>query len=150
RAGAARGRQCERAGILPRVAAADRAAFGGRLEDLSAMARRSPARAVSFASFRRTGFRVLRQVPARRLGDAAALDADLRQLPWMGEATRQQALTKLHGVVNKIGYPEHPRDYSSIKITRDNFLGDVEGSFVFERKRTWPRSAGRWIAPNGR
>ncbi|HXS95640.1 MAG TPA: M13 family metallopeptidase [Candidatus Limnocylindrales bacterium] len=65
----------------------------------------------------------------------AAMDADLRQLPWMGEATRQQALTKLHGVVNKIGYPEHPRDYSSIKITRDNFLGDVEGSFVFERKR---------------
>src|SRR6185437_16824889 len=105
RAGAARGRQCERAGILPRVAAADRAAFGGRLEDLSAMARRSPARAVSFASFRRTGFRVLRQVPARRLGDAAALET-VRELG--GSRSRRSARASLRAA------DVHARDESEI------------------------------------
>jgi endothelin-converting enzyme/putative endopeptidase len=64
-----------------------------------------------------------------------AMDADLHQLAWMGEETRRQALAKLHRVVNKIGYPDHPRDYSSIRIGRDDFLGNVERSTVFESKR---------------
>ena len=64
-----------------------------------------------------------------------AMEADLRQLPWMGEATRQQALLKLHAIVNKIGYPDRWRDYSSIRIARDDFLGDVDRAIVFESKR---------------
>jgi endothelin-converting enzyme/putative endopeptidase len=64
-----------------------------------------------------------------------AMEADLRQLPWMGEATRQQALLKLHAIVNKIGYPDKWRDYSSIRIVRDDFLGDVDRAIVFESKR---------------
>ncbi len=64
-----------------------------------------------------------------------AMEADLRQLPWMGEATRQQALLKLHAIVNKIGYPDKWRDYSSIRIARDDFLGDVDRAIVFESKR---------------
>ena len=64
-----------------------------------------------------------------------AMEADLHQLPWMGEATRQQALLKLHAIVNKIGYPDKWRDYSSIRIARDDFLGDVDRAIVFESKR---------------
>ena len=46
----------------------------------------------------------------------AAMGSEIQQLPWMGEQTKQQALEKLHAVVNKIGYPDKWRDYSSIKI----------------------------------
>ena len=37
---------------------------------------------------------------------AAAMERDFKELPWMGDATRQQALLKLHANVNKIGYPD--------------------------------------------
>ena len=36
----------------------------------------------------------------------AAMEEDLKQLPWMSDATREQALRKLHTIVNKIGYPD--------------------------------------------
>ena len=37
----------------------------------------------------------------------------------------KQALEKLHRMVNKIGYPDKWRDYSSVRIVRDDFLGNV-------------------------
>jgi endothelin-converting enzyme/putative endopeptidase len=64
-----------------------------------------------------------------------AMEADLRQLPWMGEATRQQALAKLHTVVNKIGYPDRWRDYSALNIVRGDFLGNVTRAEEFESRR---------------
>ena len=42
-------------------------------------------------------------------------------LDWMSPETKQQALTKLAGIRNKIGYPDKWRDYSSVKIVRDDF-----------------------------
>ena len=54
-----------------------------------------------------------------------AMEADLKQLSWMGDATKKQAIEKLHGMVNKIGYPDQWRDYSSIKISRDDFFANV-------------------------
>jgi endothelin-converting enzyme/putative endopeptidase len=65
----------------------------------------------------------------------AAMETDIRQLPWMGDATRQQALTKLRGIVNKIGYPDRWRDYSSLRIERGDFLGDMERAGEFESHR---------------
>ncbi|MDQ2900346.1 MAG: M13 family metallopeptidase [Acidobacteriota bacterium] len=49
---------------------------------------------------------------------------DIDSLTWMSAATKQQALTKLHGVANKIGYPEKWKDYGSIQIKRDDALGN--------------------------
>ncbi|HXM70096.1 MAG TPA: M13 family metallopeptidase N-terminal domain-containing protein, partial [Thermoanaerobaculia bacterium] len=40
-----------------------------------------------------------------------AMDADLSQLPWMSAPTRAEALRKLHAMANKVGYPDHWRDY---------------------------------------
>src|ERR1019366_9441195 len=40
-----------------------------------------------------------------------AMDADLRQVPWMSEATRQKALEKLHTMVNKIGKPVDRKEW---------------------------------------
>lgn len=65
----------------------------------------------------------------------AAMDAEIKQLPWMGAETKRQALIKLHTIANKIGYPDKWRDYSSIQISRDDFAGNVERANVFESKR---------------
>ena len=64
-----------------------------------------------------------------------AMEDDIKQLPWMSAATRQHALDKLHGVTNKIGYPDKWRDYSSIRIDRGDFAGNVYRAAVFEGRR---------------
>ena len=60
----------------------------------------------------------------------AALDKslgdDISQLPWMSEATKKEAELKLSLFRNKIGYPDHWRDYSSVKVTPDEFLSDLD------------------------
>jgi len=64
-----------------------------------------------------------------------AMENDIQRLPWMSEATRQQALLKLHSIVNKVGYPDKWRDYSSIQIDRGDFAGNVERAAAFEGRR---------------
>jgi putative endopeptidase len=65
----------------------------------------------------------------------AQMGNEIRQLPWMSPETKQKALEKLHGIVNKIGYPDKWRDYSSIKISRDDYFGNVERATIFESRR---------------
>jgi len=65
----------------------------------------------------------------------ASMEREIRQLDWMGDATKQRALEKLHAIVNKIGYPDKWRDYSSIRISRDDHFGNVERATVFESRR---------------
>ena len=45
-----------------------------------------------------------------------AMAQRIQQLDWMSPATKQQALAKLHGIRNKVGYPDKWRDYSSVNI----------------------------------
>jgi putative endopeptidase len=63
------------------------------------------------------------------------MESEILQLPWMGDATKKRALEKLHAVVNKIGYPDKWRDYSSIKILRADYYGNVERATQFESHR---------------
>ena len=65
----------------------------------------------------------------------AAMAADINALPWMSAATKQQALVKLHGMANKIGYPDKWRDYSKLEIVREDELGNVERARQFEFNR---------------
>lgn len=65
----------------------------------------------------------------------AALADDIRTLPWMSEATRQQALIKLKAINNKIGYPDKWRDYSTLEISRDSYVGNVFRADQFEFRR---------------
>ena len=69
----------------------------------------------------------------RRIEDAMALR--IQQLDWMSPETKQQALTKLHAIRNKIGYPDKWRDYSAAKIVRDDFYGDDLRATEFEDHR---------------
>jgi len=65
----------------------------------------------------------------------AAMKSEIDALPWMSPATKQQALLKLKGVANKIGYPDKWRDYTSVEVSRDDYLGDVERAVAFESRR---------------
>jgi putative endopeptidase len=60
---------------------------------------------------------------------------DLKTLPWMSEETKIEARKKLNAITDKIGYPEHWKDYSSIVVKRDDLLGNVERAGAYERKR---------------
>jgi endothelin-converting enzyme/putative endopeptidase len=78
-----------------------------------------------------------------------AMEADLRQIDWMGEATRKQALEKLHSLVNKIGYPEKWRNYDALTIGPADFAGDVDRAMRFESRRQLakigrPLDRGEW------
>jgi len=65
----------------------------------------------------------------------AAMEQRIRALDWMSPETKKQAIVKLHGIRNKIGYPDKWRDYSSVKITSSDFLGDIERLTEFEHRR---------------
>jgi endothelin-converting enzyme/putative endopeptidase len=65
----------------------------------------------------------------------AAMESEIDHLDWMGPQTRAKALEKLHGIVNKIGYPDTWRDYSALEIRRDDLLGNVQRGDAFEARR---------------
>ena len=64
-----------------------------------------------------------------------SMKQDIASATWMSEATKQQAYAKLAAVSNKIGYPEKWRDYSSVVIKPDDYLGDEERAATFEIRR---------------
>ena len=61
----------------------------------------------------------------------SALGDDIKQLPWMTEPTKQEALKKLGTFRDKIGYPEHWRDYSAVQVSPDNFVADLHNASQF-------------------
>ena len=79
-----------------------------------------------------------------------AMEENLSKLPWMDDATRKAALEKLAAVANKVGYPDAWRDYSSMKVTRDSFVSNVEAGAEFEHRRQLakigkPVDRGEWL-----
>jgi putative endopeptidase len=65
----------------------------------------------------------------------AALREDLGTIQWMGNETRQQALTKLDAIAQKIGYPDKWRDYSALKINRKSYAANSMRANQFEFNR---------------
>jgi putative endopeptidase len=64
-----------------------------------------------------------------------ALANDIQELPWMTQETKKQAEVKLQAITNKIGYPDKWKDYSTVKITRGDQLGNALQARAFEVKR---------------
>jgi predicted metalloendopeptidase len=65
-----------------------------------------------------------------------ALREDIKNLDWMTPETKTKALEKLAAFnTSKVGYPDKWRDYSSVKISRADYLGDRMRLAEFERKR---------------
>ena len=68
-----------------------------------------------------------------------ALSQDIQTLPWMTETTKKAAEQKLAMIRNKIGYPSKWRDYSSLKVSPDNLIGNLHRSAVFERNYNYAK-----------
>ena len=64
-----------------------------------------------------------------------ALGKDMQQLSWMSDETKKHAEEKLALIRQKIGYPEHWRDYSTFEVKRDDLLGNVSRGRVYEDRR---------------
>jgi putative endopeptidase len=83
----------------------------------------------------------------------AAMDQDLDTLDWMSDATKVRAKEKLHAVADKIGYPDHWRDYSKLTIVRGDAFGNAQRAVEFENHRQLakigqPVDRGEWgISP---
>ena len=70
------------------------------------------------------------------VGDVVnALEHDINTLDWMTDATKQQAYRKLHSTANKIGYPDHWRDYTALSIERGDAVGNSHRANTFEFHR---------------
>ncbi len=63
------------------------------------------------------------------------MEVDIDSLTWMSAATKQQALAKLKGVTNKIGYPDKWKDYSSVTVSEGDLAGDEQRAREYEIKR---------------
>lgn len=94
------------------------------------------------------------QLKAQALDMVTRIEAAMRQridqLDWMSPETKKQALVKLEGIRNKIGYPDKWRDYSSIKLVPDDFAGNMERAGAFELHRQInkvgkPVDHGEWL-----
>jgi predicted metalloendopeptidase len=75
--------------------------------------------------------RMLRMVNALE----AALGQDIQEIDWMAPETKKQAEAKLQAISNKIGYPDNWRDYSTVKISRTDLLGNAQRARAFESRR---------------
>jgi putative endopeptidase len=60
---------------------------------------------------------------------------DIDTLDWMSADTKVGAQAKLAKMSPKIGYPDHWRDYSALRISREDLLGNVFRANEFEYRR---------------
>jgi len=65
----------------------------------------------------------------------SALSKEIASASWMSDETKQRAQVKLAAQVDKIAYPDHWHDYSSLEVKRGDFLGNVARSANFEISR---------------
>jgi putative endopeptidase len=66
----------------------------------------------------------------------AAFGKRIDNLSWMTPATRAKAKAKLGTLYVGVGYPEHWRDYTGLKVLRDDPLGNAEASDLFDYQWT--------------
>jgi putative endopeptidase len=59
----------------------------------------------------------------------------IKNLSWMSDATKLEAIAKLEKMNVKIGYPDKWIDYSSLDITRDSYYQNVLNSAKFQMKK---------------
>jgi putative endopeptidase len=64
-----------------------------------------------------------------------AMDQDINTLDWMSASTKVRAKEKLRAIADKIGYPDHWRDYSKLVVVRDDAYGNAIRAMEFENER---------------
>ncbi len=79
----------------------------------------------------------------------AAYGERLKQVDWMSEPTKKEALKKLSKFTAKIGYPDKWRDYSGLEVKKDDLVGNIIRSDRFDyaynlNKLGKPVDRGEW------
>jgi len=82
----------------------------------------------------------------------AAMGRSVRDLDWMTEETKQEALTKVDSFAYKIGYPDEWRDYTGLVIDRGSYVENRMRSARWEfdrnmRRLEEPVDKGEWALP---
>jgi len=80
----------------------------------------------------------------------ASMGERLKKLEWMAPETKGKALVKLAAFTPKIGYPNEWRDYSALRVTRGDLVGNVARANAFEydrdlKKLGGPIDRGEWF-----
>jgi len=73
----------------------------------------------------------------------AAYRTRLENNDWMSPQTKAEALKKLDTYNIKVGYPDHPRDYSKVVVRDDDLVGDVRRAAAVD----WAFYVGRLDGP---
>lgn len=71
-----------------------------------------------------------------------AYEVSIKDLDWMSETTKTEALKKLSKFTTKIGYPDQWRDYSALRIAADDLFGNMERAAMAEYERQLARQGG--------
>ena len=69
----------------------------------------------------------------------AAFEQRLQGVTWMSDSTRARALEKLAAMNEKVGYPDHWRDYSKLQVSDGPFALNVLAARGFEWDRVVDR-----------
>ncbi len=64
-----------------------------------------------------------------------AYETSIKELEWMSEETKKQALDKLSKFTPKIGYPDKWRDYTALKVVKGELYGNMLAATLFEYNR---------------
>ncbi len=71
-----------------------------------------------------------------------AYEKSIKELDWMTDETKAQALDKLSKFTPKIGYPDEWRDYTALDIEADDLYGNLERAALAEYERQISRQGG--------
>jgi len=71
-----------------------------------------------------------------------AYEKSIKELDWMGEDTKVEALDKLSKFTPMIGYPDNWRDYSALDVEVDDYYGNMERAAKAEHQRQIERQGG--------
>jgi putative endopeptidase len=69
----------------------------------------------------------------------SALRDRIRQLDWMSEPTKQQAVAKLDAFLRKVAYPDKWRDYSTLTIKPGSYFDNQRAVAEWNSARSWAR-----------
>tara|TARA_Y100000389_G_scaffold162869_1_gene165825 strand:- start:18342 stop:20264 length:1923 start_codon:yes stop_codon:yes gene_type:complete len=68
-----------------------------------------------------------------------AFEKSIKDLEWMSEKTKIEALDKLSKFTPKIGYPDKWRDYTALEINSADYFGNIQRATEAEYKRQMER-----------
>jgi putative endopeptidase len=71
-----------------------------------------------------------------------AYEKSIKELDWMSDATKAEALRKLSKFTPKVGYPDEWRDYSALEIEADDLFGNLVRAAEAEHLRQLNRHGG--------